>query len=255
MILYFSATGNCLDIARKLDANILSIPQELKKEGNLHYEDEMIGIVVPDYASELPQIVRRFLKRATFQTNYLYAIVTYGKEDAVVAEWTKQFGEENNVHFNYVNTLLMVDNYLPSFDMNEEMSLDKHIPEQLETIRNDILNKKEYIKEGNEEKQKLHDLVAQRNLDDPSINNGNKITVKLERCVGCGICSKVCPISNFYVENGKAQRQTNTCEFCLACAHACPQKAIYCKDRDKNEDARFRNPNVSLADIISSNQQ
>lgn len=255
MIFYFSATGNCLDIARNLDSNILSIPQELKKEGKLHYKDEAIGIVVPDYASELPQIVRRFLQRTTFETNYLYAIVTYGKEDAVVAEWTKQFAEENDIHFNYVNTLLMVDNYLPSFDMKEEKAIDKKIPEQLAIIKEDIASRKEFVKPGTPEKQQLHDLVAKRNLDDPSINNGNKITIKIDRCIGCGLCSKVCPIGNFYVENGKAKRHSETCEFCLACAHACPQKAIYCKDRDKNEEARFRNPNVTIAEIIQANQQ
>ena len=38
MLFYFTATGNCLYVARKLENQILSIPQELKKE-NLHYKD------------------------------------------------------------------------------------------------------------------------------------------------------------------------------------------------------------------------
>ena len=34
-------------------------------------------------------------------------------------------------HFDYINTLMMVDNWLPNFDMNERIKMDKHIPEHL----------------------------------------------------------------------------------------------------------------------------
>ena len=34
--------------------------------------------------------------------------------------------------------------------------------------------------------------------------NGEQIKVT-DKCVGCGICVRVCPIANFYVENGKAK--------------------------------------------------
>ena len=39
-----------------------------------------------------------------------------------------------------------------------------------------------------------------------------------DKCVGCAICTKVCPRSLFYIEDKKAKRKQNTCEFCLACA-------------------------------------
>ena len=42
---------------------------------------------------------------------------------------------------------------------------------------------------------------------------------------------------------------------CLACIHACPQKAIQFTFPEKNPHARYRNPHVSLKDIIAANCQ
>lgn len=51
-----------------------------------------------------------------------------------------------------------------------------------------------------------------------------------------------------------AQRRSKKCEYCLACVHACPQKAIIIK-HEKNKNERYRNENVSLDEIIKSNFQ
>ena len=98
MLFYFTATGNCLYVARKLENQILSIPQELKKE-NLHYKDEKIGIVTPVYAGELPQIVRKFIEQAHFDTDYFYMILTYGKSDSVATIWSEAFCQKNHIQF------------------------------------------------------------------------------------------------------------------------------------------------------------
>ena len=54
MIFYYTATGNCLYVARQIEEDLYSIPQELKKE-DLRYKADKIGIVAPIYAGELPQ--------------------------------------------------------------------------------------------------------------------------------------------------------------------------------------------------------
>ena len=81
----------------------------------------------------------------------------------------------------------------------------------------------------------------------------SQITV-LEGCIGCGVCQSVCPVGNFYLEGGKARRKQTTCEFCLACAQNCPQKAIGLSIADKNPKARYRNPHISLQEIIDANR-
>ena len=42
---------------------------------------------------------------------------------------------------------------------------------------------------------------------------------------------------------------------CFACVQNCPQKAIKLTMPERNPDARYRNPHVSLADIQRANRQ
>lgn len=77
MVFYFTGTGNCLYIAKQLEAQPVSIPQVIHQE-NLHFCDKSIGIVAPVYGHEVPVMVKEFLHRATFDTDYFYMILTYG---------------------------------------------------------------------------------------------------------------------------------------------------------------------------------
>lgn len=169
-------------------------------------------------------------------------------------EFTARLAKEAGVHVDYVAAIQMVDNYLPVFDMDAEMALDKHIDEQLAQAVKDVADGVEMIPEASEEGRRLHAQVAAMNREHPAFNNGSQITV-LENCIGCGICEKVCPVDNFYIENKRAMRRKDTCEFCLACIHNCPQKAIGLSMADKNPKARYRNPNISLLEIIEANEK
>lgn len=250
MLFYFTATGNCLYAARQLDDEIYSIPQ-LLKHNQLSFEADTIGFVVPDYAGELPLIVREFIEKATFHANYMYMVMTYGKNYSVVAKWAKAFAKAHGVHLDLVDVLLMVDNYLPAFDMQEEKAIDKKIPEQLEAIKHKIARKETGYTEPTAEGIAAYERVHAR---DPQFNNGSQITVTAA-CVGCGMCNLVCPRGNFYIENKVAKRYSETCEFCLACAHHCPRKAIKLSMGERNDTERFINEHVKVLDIIEANSQ
>lgn len=252
MLFYYTATGNCLYIAKQIDKKIYSIPQELKKE-QLNYQAEKIGLVAPIYAGELPKTVRKFIETAHFETDYFYLVLTYGKEDSVGAVWSENFCQKQGIKVHYAHTIKMVDNYLPSFDMEEEMAIDKKIDEQLQEIIKDLQARKQFIKQPTEIGAKLYEIVCQRNQEHPEINNGEAITMT-DRCNGCKICEQVCPIGNIKVIDGKAVRLSKVCDFCLACVQNCPFKAIDL-DRDKNPQARYRHPKISLKEIVQSNHQ
>ena len=81
MILYFSATGNCQYVAARLaqaDGQPTLSIVDCIREKRYVFADETIGIVSPTYDWGLPNIVREFLEKASFQTEYLYFVATYG---------------------------------------------------------------------------------------------------------------------------------------------------------------------------------
>lgn len=85
MVFYFTGTGNSLYAAKKLDENLKSIPQIMKSEEKTFHEDR-IGVVCPIYGHEKPAMVKEFLKKAEFHTDYFYVVLTYGKRHANAVE-------------------------------------------------------------------------------------------------------------------------------------------------------------------------
>lgn len=140
IILYFTATGNSLYIARQLadeNTELLSIPQ-LVKQGRYELEADEIGIVYPIYGQMPPNMVRCFIQKARLKAAYKFAVLTYGNMQFVaVGIWDEVSRKAGNA-FDYITSILMVDNWLPNFDMNEQIKIDKHIPESLERITADI---------------------------------------------------------------------------------------------------------------------
>lgn len=251
MVFYFTATGNSLYVAKSLEKDPVSIPQV--KEKAPVFKADAIGIVCPVYCGELPGIVLDFIKRAKFDTPYLYLILTYGKDVSDAPEFTKAQLAAFGIDVRYIGTVLMADNYLPVFDMDVEKSMDKHIEAQLEGIKADIAARRSFVPAASCKAKKLHKSAAAMNKLMPSLNNGSALRIT-EDCYGCGICTQVCPIGNLKLENGKSVRVEKTCLFCLACIHACPGNAIKLK-KEKNPNARYRSDHVSLSELIEANNQ
>ena len=253
MIFYFSATGNSMYVARQIEENLLSIPQVIHNN-NQEYTAESIGIVSPIYGHELPPMVKEFIRKAKFKTDYFYMILTYGNRHGGASELAKHFCDECGITVNYINVLVMVDNWLPSFDMNEQKKLDKHIDENLKKILIDLSARKNMISEVTENDRAAHKEFLSRMSQMPENIWQHLIFVK-KNCIGCGICEKVCPSGSIRVENGGAVHIPGNCQTCLACAHACPQKAIGLTVPEVNAEARYRNEHISLQDIIEANCQ
>lgn len=252
LVFYFTATGNSLYVARHFSDSPLSIPQVMKKD-NLVFEADEIGLIFPDYQAKAPEMVRRFLEKATLKAPYLFTIITYGAWACNVVEYWNQFALQNNVRFNYITTILMVDNWLPSFDMNEQMKMDKQEDEQLKQLTKDIPEEKNYIPVLSEEERKRCEEVLRHIPSIFPVKSENLFKVN-DNCVDCGFCTRVCPKSCIKF-TARGITFEGDCEYCLACIQNCPQKAIKLKNGERNPEARYRNPNVSINDIVRANQQ
>lgn len=253
MVFYFTATGNSLYVAKKLSENPISIPQALKNN-ELNFTDDTIGIVSPVYSGELPVIVQEFLKKVSLNAKYIYVVLTYGNDETVSAKWSKDFASKCGINVDFIATVKMVDNYLPVFDMNEQKKIDKNVDGQLSAVISDINTHRIHIPKASLKSKMLYKFVKKMHTDHPEMINGTTLKIK-DNCIGCGICVKICPRGILTIENSKAIRTQTTCEFCLSCVNNCPKKAIGFTSQEKNADARYRNENITLEEIIKANNQ
>ena len=77
-----------------------------------------------------------------------------------------------------------------------------------------------------------------------------------EDYIGCGTCTRVCPRGCIRLEDGRPVYDYTDCINCMACAHACPKIAIKLTCvKEPNPNARYRNPNITLAELIQANRQ
>lgn len=255
MVFYFTGTGNSLYVAKQLEEERYSIPQEMKK-ANLEYTAERIGIVCPVYGHEAPEMVKEFLKKAKFHTQYFYMVLTFGRIHGGAAELAEQLLAEAGIKPNYINIIMMVDNFLPSFDMEEQIAIDgeKKVDENIQKIKTDIDNKVNFISPVTQEDRDWHQtyLAGRAKMPADAFVHMFHIT---EDCIGCGICTKVCPSGCYQIKDGKAVQNPEGCQVCLSCIHNCPKKAIGLNMPEKNPNARYRNEHIELQEIINANNQ
>lgn len=268
IILYFTATGNCLHVARQLaesEEQLLSIPQMIK-QNQYEFEADEIGLVYPIYGHMPPNMVRNFIKKAKLKAAYKFAVLTYGARKCDSVEIWNDISSKAGNKFDYINTLVMVDNWLPNFDMNEQIKIDKHIPENLRQITEDLSQRRHWYEPVSEEERQMHAGFMARSELDPEVGflkKSENYFVVIKNCIDCGACTDVCPRGNYeFTSNGI--KMQGDCDFCFACIQNCPQKAIQFKKNDedpllangeRNPNARYRNEHISLVDIKRANRQ
>lgn len=268
IVFFFTGTGNCLYIARQLadeNTELLSIPQMMKQK-RFEFEADEIGIVYPIYGHMPPNMVRNFIKKAKLKADYKFAVLTYGARNCNAVEIWDDISRKAGCAFDYISSIMMVDNWLPNFDMNEQMKMDKHIPENLAKITADIIAQKKWQEPVTEEQRQMHEGFMQLSKLNPEVGilmKSEKYFTVTSACIGCGACTDVCPRGNYSRGNGGIKVEGD-CEFCFACIQNCPQKAIqFTKITDgtwpdgteMNPNARYRNEHVSLMDIKKANSQ
>lgn len=254
MVFYFTGTGNSLYVAKELDETIISIPQVIK-EKNLAFFAPGIGIVCPIYGHEMPRMVKEFIRRASFETDYLFVVLTYGAHHGGAAQIAAQFMQDAGKKADYITTIEMVDNFLPVFDMNEQTAKDKQVEKHLNEIKAAITARKQEIQTTSPEEKAAHEMYIQMVKNAPeTVWAAFRIT---EECIGCGICTRVCPAGCIRLENQYAVHNPQGCQACFACVHVCPQMAVQftLSQPEKNPAARYRNEHVTLCELVKANDQ
>lgn len=68
----------------------------------------------------------------------------------------------------------------------------------------------------------------------------DKLKISSEKCVGCGVCIKLCPMGNLSVDNQMAVHH-NRCTMCYRCICHCPHQAITLLGDTLHEQCRIEN--------------
>lgn len=248
-IFYFTATGNSLYVAKAFDGEVYSIPKMLK-ENRLKFEDEKIGFVIPAYYMGAPRIVKEFLEKVELKSDYIFAIMTYGNSAGAGVTHFSKLAAKENIDVSYADEILMVDNYLPLFDIDDQIQkiASKNIEANLNQIVNNVnASKRDHVKKNTIER--VLSFVAQGYYSNRKSNVDEKFIVN-DNCTSCKTCEKVCPVNNIVVK-GKP-KYNHRCDECLACINLCPVNAI--KLKKEKGTARYKNSKIELQEIIESNR-
>lgn len=250
-IFYFTSTGNCLSVAKRIGGNLISIPQVIDSD-NLTYKDDVIGIIFPIYGLAPPKIVQQFLDKVSIQADYTFAIGTYGNMPGACMYNLQKKSAEKGLVFNYLNDLLMVDNYLYIFEMDDQIAkLPKKKTEEMTAKIVEDIKKRRSRKATTNVAVRAMTSIVRGTLNHSTDGSQAKKFIVNDSCTLCGTCARVCPVKN--IEVGETVQFSDHCEGCEGCLHLCPHNALHLAK--EKSDKRWRNPEVSLKEIIDSNNR
>ncbi len=259
-IYYFTATGNSLSIAKKLQAELgnaeLKSIKNLKDSGHV-IDSETVGFVFPIYAWGMPSIVKEFIQSAEFKgVKYVFGIAgcagIAGNTLVSLKKLLKKNGKTLNSGFilkepgNGVN--LDEDNDFRNLVQKHKgtrshRSIDERINELSNIIktRTDAPLEKDSIKING-----ITNLINKAAVS--SFKKSDKAYWTTDDCTGCGICAKVCPRDNITIEV-KRPKWHNNCEACAGCINWCPNHSLQSGDTSEGRP-RYQKSGISVQDVL-----
>jgi ferredoxin len=274
-IYYFSGTGNSLVVARniaeKTKGTLIAIPSVMDKE-NIKSDADALGIVFPVYYATndcgIPLIVGRFARKLeNIGSKYIFAVCTYGYMAGTTIENLRKAIKSHGGELAAGFTVKMSSKKLTE-EKQQKMAIDQK--KKLDDICEYVAARK---KGKFETRGRLRKLVfapllflaikpvfsrRYRKLSSSSQHLPFSEFVSLadrsfqidEKCSGCGVCAKVCPVNNIKMIDNRPVWQHH-CETCFACYEWCPKEAIHGDMVSYAE--RYHHSDVKLSDMLKWN--
>ena len=252
VIFYFSATGNSQSVAERiasaLDSRIISIGLALRDD---HFDfdisgEEYLGFIAPTFAYTLPGPVAMFIEKLElkgYNAQHTFGVFTCGAgtgdEGAALGEALKAKGIGYNGSFDVV----MPDNFILWSSLPAEDVLSRKLEAAGKTV-DGIIEKLKARENG-----KISDKAPRMPfmpMEHISTAAGTSKLHVTDKCVGCGKCANICPLSCIHIEHAHAAPiWEGSCSMCLACLHHCPNAAIEYEDQTQRKK-RYLNPDCKI---------
>lgn len=235
IILYFSATGNTAYVAKTLsellDYKTLNLLEKIKKKDYTEvYSDKPFVICAPTYVCEMPQFVMNFLKKTPLTGNRdVYFILTSGGYAGISGILGSRIIKKKGLTFKGYSELKMPRNYIAS-NSYPELSQDE-IEKRIRDTSNSLPDIASTIRSGGVLKSR-HVWLFEKAVTIPFAPLWHKFRQPVkdffvtDRCISCGLCSRLCPLNLIKLDNGKPTWNGERCSHCMSCIQNCPVEAI-----------------------------
>lgn len=257
MIFYFSGTGNTKWVASVLSSktgermiDVATVMRCKEKNENIYSdfvlnEGERVGFCFPVHGWRPPLIFRKFvqnLKLSNSKGHYCYVVCTAGDTVGLAIDFLKNDLKTIGITVDSEFSLIMPESYvgLPfmNVDVHEkEMSKKITAAKELENFSDIILNRKSGAKQVTVGRWPKTNSYLIGTLFTKCLITDRPFHVVENRCIGCGLCVKSCPVDNICLneENKPLWKHNGKCLSCFACYHHCPNHAIEYGGRTKKK--------------------
>ncbi len=244
--LYLSGTGNtkhCIEkLTNLLDKNAAVLPLEDRNVIDAVKESDTIIIGYPTQFSNAPVMVRDFIKNYDIWHNKKVLCVTTmgafsGDGAGCTARLLKKKGAVilGGLQIKMPDSVCDVKLLKKSLEVNRKIILEAD--KKIERVADEIMHGK-YPQEGVTFISHIAGLFGQRLwFYGKTAHYSDQLKIS-DACMGCGLCSSICPMNNIKIENGKAVAG-GKCTMCYRCISRCPQMAITLLGKKVEEQCQF----------------
>ena len=245
--LYLSGTGNTKHCVEKLvnliDNSAQCIPLENPEIVHELEKKNTIILGYPTQFSNAPFMVRDFIKKNSprWKGKKVFLVNTMGlfsgDGTGCTARILKKHGADILGGLQIKMPDSVCDSKLLKKSIEENRQIVKAADRRIEQVAEQIRQGK-YPQEGLSLIAHIKGLLGQRLW---FYNKTTGYTDKLkisDSCVGCGLCSKVCPMENIQAKDNLVISGSR-CTMCYRCISLCPQKAITLLGDTVQEQCRF----------------